>query len=343
MGLLSTPILRAFWIIVLITFSLVLLVYHKSYISDTIHHTIHRNSTIRKTAFTLRARFLMLWVGAVVMIPINFLFVTNIYLRPLLGVWKYKTYAWTKQPHGKTYYELLKALIYMVWLFPILVLLVPPFFVTSAAWKKEYKDACKGMAIMAALDSPTERAIKDIHFTNHATNSAFVMAMSPVPVAGSMDPNGAYNLSIIADSKRAGSSNPSSWMHIEYNLGHKRYRVLSNSNTIVQEGEYQLGEHFGIPKMGLQCNLSSFEASCGFDPTVSVVDAEGKVMVKTVQFTICGELQACVDERLGDMAAVPVGLLVLQRAARGPASCCSSKHWKPGTEGRESGITQEDV
>jgi hypothetical protein len=95
--------------------------------------------------------------------------------------------------------------------------------------------------------------------------------------------------------------------------------------------------------MGLQGNLSRFEASCGFDPTVSIVDAEGKVVVKTVQFTICGELQACVDERLGDMAAVPVGLLVLQRAARGPASCCSSKRRELGTEGRESDFTQRNV
>jgi hypothetical protein len=100
MNPLSTPISRAFLIIVLITFSIVLLVYHKSYVSDTIHHTIHRNSTIQKTALTLRNRFLMLQVGAIVITPVNCFFVTIIYFRPLLGVWKYKTYAWTKQAHG---------------------------------------------------------------------------------------------------------------------------------------------------------------------------------------------------------------------------------------------------
>ncbi|KAI5849288.1 hypothetical protein DFP73DRAFT_524338 [Morchella snyderi] len=117
------------------------------------------------------------------------------------------------------------------------------------------------------------------------------MAMSPVPMAGSMDLNGTYIFSVVADSTRE-SSNPSSWTYIEYDLRHKRYRVLNSGNTIVQEGEYELGEHFGIPEMGLQGNLSSFEASCGLDPTVSIANAEGKVMIKTVQFTICGELQA---------------------------------------------------
>lgn len=340
MSPLSTPILKAFWIITLIAFAIVLLVYHKSYVSDTIHHTILRNSTIQETALTLNVRFRALWMCAIVITPVNFFFVTNIYFRPLLGVWKYKTYAWTKQAHGKAYYELFKALIYLVWLFPILALVVPPFFVTSAAWKREYKDACKGMAIMAALDSPTERATNNIRFTNHA--SGFNMAMSPVPMAGSMDLNETYSFSVVADSTRE-SSNPPSWTYIEYDLRHKRYRVLNSGNTIVQEGEYELGEHFGIPEMGLQGNLSSFEASCGFDPTVSIANAEGKVMIKTVQFTICGELQACVDERLGDIAAVPVGLLVLQRAARGPVSCCSSKRRKPGIEGRESDIMQVNV
>lgn len=87
--------------------------------------------------------------------------------------------------------------------------MVPPYFVTSAAWKREYKDACKGMAIMAALDSPAERATNNIRFMNHATNSGFNMTMNPVPVAGSMDLNGTYNFSVVADSTR-GSLNPSS-------------------------------------------------------------------------------------------------------------------------------------
>ncbi|KAH0610116.1 uncharacterized protein H6S33_012662 [Morchella sextelata] len=212
------------------------------------------------------------------------------------------------------------------------VMFVAPFVTPEWSWKSTYKNACNGMDLWVHLDTPGVRQANEVTFEDRLAGTNFSMVMSPDPVAAGYDAKGLYNFNVTS----TGAGAPE-WTRVEYNVEFGWYTIYTRNSSIVSHGLFETGKQFRLPEMHLMGDLGLFESRCVFDPTVQIRDArerEGEVLVKTVQFKICGGLVVCAKESVGKEVAVPVGLLMLGRAKRG-GRCCQSRYRVPGVEGRD--------
>lgn len=247
---------------------------------------------------------------------------------------------------------------------------VTPFVTPELHWQSTYRHTCNGMDVRIYLDSAESRPADLIKFENIATGEHYTMVMDPNPWTspedvpgvsfkdgteinswGFADPGNGYSFIVtpdIGDFKRGGSNFVPKWKHIRYSLGIEfgvmMFSVIAVDDSTVNIGTISYGENFTIPSLMLYGDLGLYSKRCVFDPTAEIYSTNetsvGVVkktpVMRTVQFKICEPLQVCADGGLGDMTAVPVGFLMLQRAKRG-IRCCRAERRVPGVEGRSRG------
>lgn len=222
---------------------------------------------------------------------------------------------------------------------------VSPFLSADIAWKLKYRHTCDGMNVRVYLDTPETRHADLVEFANLTSGERYAMSMQPDPEIWGLASNNIYNFSLVDTGKVVLEQNSTfvpTWKYIQYNLKEGTFSVFSPNNTAINSGNFLLGKLFRIPNLNIIGDLEAFARRCVFDPTAEIYEeqyngrqAEKKMVMKTAQFKICDLLQVCADDWFGDMTAVPVGLLMLQRAGR-PSKCCKGKVM-PGVAGRDSG------
>lgn len=260
---------------------------------------------------------------------------TKILLLPLIIAFDDNELPGTRSPTRRSTLVFILYLtgIVLVTLFSSTVMFVAPFVTPEWSWKSTYKHACDGMDLRVNLDTPGVRQANEVTFEDRLSGTNFTMAMSPDPVAAGYDAKGLYSFNVTSTT---GGGAPE-WARVEYNMEFGWYTVYSRNSSVFAHGLFETGKQFRLPEMQLVGDLGLFESRCVFDPTVQMRDArerEGEVLVKTVQFRICGGLVVCAKGGVGRELAVPVGLLMLGRAKRG-GGCCMSRHRVPGVEGRD--------
>ncbi|RPB11520.1 hypothetical protein P167DRAFT_575263, partial [Morchella conica CCBAS932] len=129
-----------------------------------------------------------------------------------------------------------------------------------------------------------------------------------------------------------------------YDVPQRRLRAYDEGGALAVESVFGLGDEFGVEALGLEGDAGPFARRCVFDPTVEVWetgrrreegDGKGTVVMRTVQFTICGQLQLCARRDQWDRVQVVAGLLMLMRRER-PCGCCKGSVI-PGVAGRDAG------
>lgn len=225
---------------------------------------------------------------------------------------------------------------------------VSPFISADLAWRSKYRHTCDGMDIRVYLDSAETRRSPLVKFFNLTSGEKYTMAMTPDPEVWGLDSKATYNFSLVKGSEEAreGSSGfIPNWDHVIFDLSEKKFNVLDANKNSVKSGEFTLGKDFKIPVFAVAGNLEAFARRCVFDPTAEIYDLQidyngqrvlKSMMMKTAQFKICDLLQVCTGDWFGNMTAVPVGLLLLQRAGT-PSGCCRGKVI-PGMAGRDKGV-----
>lgn len=200
----------------------------------------------------------------------------------------------------------------------------------TEVWKSTYKNACAGMDTRVYLDAAKGRPAGDIGFVDLPSGERYGMRMYPDPNVGGFDEQGVYNFTLLPSSSPVFRPD---WERVSYDLAANTFVVFAANGTVVLNGGFGTGRNWSVPALGLRGDLEPFATRCVFDPTVEIYGGvERRVVVKTVQFEICGRLQVCAEREVGDLLPVPVGLLVLQRAKRG-GNCCKGRYL-PGVEGR---------
>lgn len=247
---------------------------------------------------------------------------------------------------------------------------VTPFVTPELYWQSTYRHSCDGMDVRIYLDSAESRPADLVKFENIASGERYTMVMDPNPwtspkdipwisfedgteidLWGFADPGNGYSFIVtpdVGDFKEENSTFVPKWHHIRYSLGIEfnvmMFGVIDANDSTVNIGTISYGENFTIPGLMMYGDLGPYSKRCVFDPTAELYSTNKTSMgvvkktpvMRTVQFKICEPLQVCADGGLGDMTAVPVGFLMLQRAKRG-IRCCRTERRVAGVEGRSRG------
>lgn len=257
-------------------------------------------------------------------------------------------FSWAKGTNSRRYFRnFIMTNVVLGLLLGTLIQFLAPFFVTTKMWEKRYRHTCDGMDIRVSLDyrqGSISHSLRGINLVSLSSGDSYTMIMIPNPDPRRFDKNGMYDLRFMyPDTPEKPRKKPPftpAWSTIRYNLGRQEFEALDINNTPILKGGFGLGKNFSIPALGIHGDLDAFAKNCVFDPTAEIYfdhKVEGgqvkrKLVMKTAQFKICGPLQVCADGGLGEMTAIPLGLLMLQRAGRS-MGCCRNPYL-PGVEGR---------
>ncbi|KAI9807983.1 MAG: hypothetical protein M1825_005290 [Sarcosagium campestre] len=214
--------------------------------------------------------------------------------------------------------------------------LVAVFAATPITWKFMFRHSCDDFGIRVWLDNSVSTPATSVEFIHYDDPEAkFRMQFRPNP----QETNDFYNVFSL-DPGYIPSSNSfiPPYDAIHYNFTDLTYSTRLANRTL-HSARFELQPRLRIPDLQLEADMQDFVTKSIFEPFLKVystnsdsqsdVELEDEpwadntnVMMRTVKYSSGDHLQVCARsatdalEGLGDMTAVPVGLIILLRSDR---------------------------
>ncbi|KAH0610115.1 uncharacterized protein H6S33_012661 [Morchella sextelata] len=316
---------------------------HHSYVTATIQPLSSPALSTNQSRITLREDFAILVTLALLLSVFNGILASHLLRVTLVGLGHLREYIDLRSP-------LRPALTKCLWRsFTTLSVLaataaallltfaqfVSPFVTPGVAWERRYAAACDGgMDVRVFLDAADSRPARSVLFGDLQSLGSYRMVMEEEEEEEG-DGVRRSNFSVVSARDGHGGFVPR-FGSVLYDVKGQHLQAFDEGGQMVMESAFGMGDDFGIEEMGLEGDAGPFSRRCVFDPTVEVRE-KGKegVVMRTVQFTICGQLQLCAQRDEWDKVQVVAGLLILMRKAR-PSRCCKGSVI-PGVAGRDAG------
>ncbi|KAI5849285.1 hypothetical protein DFP73DRAFT_582917 [Morchella snyderi] len=318
---------------------------HYGYVSATINPLSSPALSTNQSRITLREDFAILVTLALLISVFNGILASHFLRWTLIGLGHLREYIDLRSPLRPTltkclwrsFTTLSVLAATAVALLLTFVQFVSPFVTPGVAWERRYAGACDGgLDVRVFLDAADSRPARSVLFGDLRSLGSYRMVMEEeeeVVVEGTGERWS--NFSVVSARDGHGGFVPR-FGSVLYDVKGQRLQAFDEAGEVVMESTFGVGDNFGIEKMGLEGDAGPFSRRCVFDPTVEVRGkAKEDVVMRTVQFTICGQLQLCAQRDEWDKVQVVAGLLILMRKAR-PSRCCKGSVI-PGVAGRDAG------